>query len=100
MIEFEGGSLRNAIPRESRATLGFRRMSKDTCLETLSSLIKTIQSEYQIHDPGMEVKVESSDFAGGWYVIGRIHNDGQFVFAAHNGVFRMSLMWRISRSFQ
>ncbi|MCB0659609.1 MAG: aminoacyl-histidine dipeptidase [Saprospiraceae bacterium] len=91
LVEFEGGSLRNAIPRESRATLWVPRMSKDTCLETLSSLIKTIQSEYQIHDPGMEVKVESSDFAGGMVcdrkdAIQLINA----VYAAHNGVFRMS----------
>lgn len=56
--ELNGGSLRNAIPRESHATIVVASSSKDTLLNQLNKYAATVQKEYYISEPNMKFAAE------------------------------------------
>lgn len=58
--ELNGGSLRNAIPRESHAIVVVPANSKDAVIAQLNKYAATIQKEYYISEPNMKFVVEVS----------------------------------------
>lgn len=58
--ELNGGSLRNAIPRESHATIVVPSASKDAVIAQLNKYASTVQKEYYISEPNMRFVVEES----------------------------------------
>ncbi len=89
LAHLEGGSLRNAIPRESVARVAV--ISEDEFLSEFEAIKKDIISEFKSLEPNLTISAYKSDGD-----IGEVmKEEDQAIFlhavnAAHNGVFRMS----------
>jgi|TARA_R110000737_G_scaffold223373_2_gene238393 dipeptidase D len=91
LFEFDGGSLRNAIPREAVATIA---VLKDdiTAFETeLANITKTLKVEFQTVEKNLVVVFESMALPSN---VAMSHSDLKKIlnvlYAVPNGVFRMS----------
>lgn len=58
--EVEGGSLRNAIPREAHAKITISKGNEDGFLKFVKDFEATVKSEYATADPGLKISVEST----------------------------------------
>lgn len=88
--EIDGGSLRNAIPRESFATVVVGAGKQDAFTSEFSCRVEAIKKEYMRTDPGMELLLEKADRPEKV-----MHPEDQekilaALYAVPNGVFRMS----------
>ena len=89
LAKLEGGSLRNAIPRESVAEVAV--FTEEKFLSEFEGIKNEIVSEYKSLEPNLRITAEKYDGA-----IGKVMSEkGQTEFlnvmnAAHNGVYRMS----------
>lgn len=89
LSKLEGGSLRNAIPRESVAEVAV--FSEEKFLSEFEQIKNELVSEYKSLEPNLRITVEKYDGA-----IGKVMSEkGQTDFlnvmnAVHNGVYRMS----------
>jgi dipeptidase D len=91
IVKLNGGSLRNAIPRESVAHVLVPKIYEDVFLFESNEIIKDIKNELKTTEPNLQISISNSD---------KIHNKvmpslAQFyflraIYAAHNGVYRMS----------
>ena len=85
-----GGSLRNAIPRESFAVITFEDGQKDAIKKTLAKITGEIQSERKTSEPGMKIDLAPTDD------VSKVMTDTDqtkflnLVYASPNGVDRMS----------
>ena len=61
--ELNGGSLRNAIPRESHATIVIPNALKDAVIAQLNNYATTVKKEYYISEPNMKFVAEPSSSA-------------------------------------
>lgn len=88
--EINGGSLRNAIPRESFATISVADSKKDAFIKKINKISKEIKAEQATVDPNLEIKV--SEVAKPVTVMTTISQNTLLntIYAAHNGVYRMS----------
>ncbi|MBB1150496.1 MULTISPECIES: aminoacyl-histidine dipeptidase [unclassified Myroides] len=89
----KGGSLRNAIPRESVATVVIAQMYDEAFVYDMTQIVEEIKAELHTVDPGLEVIFEKLDEAETPKKV--MPSMAQYFFvrsmyAAHNGVFRMS----------
>lgn len=89
----KGGSLRNAIPRESVATVIIAQMYDEAFVYDMTQIVEDIKAELHTVDPGFEVIFEKLDEAETPKKV--MPSMAQYFFvrsmyAAHNGVFRMS----------
>ncbi len=89
LAKLEGGSLRNAIPRESVAQVAVT--SEEKFLAAFEKMKKDILSEYKSLEPNLSISAEKSNETFSKVMT----NDDQTNFlkvmnAAHNGVYRMS----------
>lgn len=90
LCSLDGGSLRNAIPRESTAVIAISKEEKTAFYQAAEEIIAQIKSEFHTIEQdaswtisetsGLNRVVKHSDFE-------RIVNS---IYAVHNGVFRMS----------
>ncbi len=88
--EIDGGSLRNAIPRESVATVVFRTDKEDLLTTLLNSLSETIKKELITMEPDLQIGLTSAplpESAMPFEVQEQVLNA---LYAAQNGVYRMS----------
>ena len=86
-----GGSLRNAIPRESHATVVVSKANVPSFLSEIEKISEGIVSEYKSLDQDLSIGVEKATNMPEKVM----NSEDQFAFlsaiyAAHNGVFRMS----------
>ncbi len=58
IAELNGGSLRNAIPRESHATIVVPNASKEAVIAQLNKYATTVKKEYYISEPNMKFVAE------------------------------------------
>ena len=88
--EINGGSLRNAIPRESFATVTVDTISKEAFLFETGLLINNLKEEYSTKEPNLNVEI--TEIAAPEKVIELGVQEGliKSIYAAHNGVYRMS----------
>ena len=89
LAELQGGSLRNAIPRESVATVVVT--SEENFLTAIEKAKEGIISEYKILEPQLLITVEKSGNVP--QKVMSANDQALFlkaVYAAHNGVYRMS----------
>lgn len=90
LSSIDGGSLRNAIPRESFSVITLPADQKDGLTEAIKELGSTYQSEYRTTDPDLEVTVEDTllpaNVAADYFMADFV----LAVYACPNGVFRMS----------
>lgn len=90
LATFEGGSLRNAIPREAEAVVAVAKDQLNTFLSTMASFTEVIKMEYRMIEPTLsitlaEVEPPATVLDGADYR--KIVNT---LSAVPNGVFRMS----------
>ena len=90
LITLEGGSLRNAIPRESTAVVAVPKEDKAAFLEAYEEFSATLKAEYALIEKDFKLtitEVKSEDKAVAHADFERIL---QAIYAVPNGVFRMS----------
>lgn len=85
--EIDGGSLRNAIPRESFATIV---VIDDAYLDEFENRAKMIKSEFSIVEPGLSIEIKSCAKPGHVMSLNDQVKLTHAINALHNGVYRMS----------
>ena len=85
-----GGSLRNAIPRESFAVITFEDDQEDAVRETLAKLAAEIQTERKTSEPGLKIDLKPTDNVTQVMTETDQVTFLNLVYASPNGVDRMS----------
>ncbi len=86
IVEINGGSLRNAIPRESFATV----VTNASFKSEIASLINDIKDEYRINEPDLVIVVDEVSGVNSSVGQDDTRKIIQAIFSVHNGVFKMS----------
>ncbi len=86
IVEVDGGSLRNAIPRESFATI----TANPDYLEEFNKRTVEIKNEYVIQDPDLSITIEPINQAAQAMSLKDTSAVTTAIYACHNGVFRYS----------
>jgi dipeptidase D len=86
IVSINGGSLRNAIPRESFATIAVN----PSYLKDLEKRTQAIKEEYSIQDPNLSIRVEPTSQAAEAMSLEDTKKVTTALYALHNGVFRFS----------
>jgi dipeptidase D len=90
MSEINGGSLRNAIPRESVAKLAVPENRVDDFSAYIKKSTAEIQFEFKAVDPKLVIELSKSELPGKVMDIGVQTLMLKAIYTAHNGVYRMS----------
>ena len=88
--EINGGSLRNAIPRESFAKIVIDDVSKKPFLFEIDVLIETIKSEFKSVDPELSIDIKPIETPDKVMNLGVQEGFIKSIYAALNGVYKMS----------
>jgi dipeptidase D len=88
--KIEGGSLRNAIPRESRAVVVVDAVHKDAFESAIEHLISAIGKEFDSIEPELKIVLNPSDLPELVMELEVQQPLLKALRAAHNGVYRMS----------
>lgn len=91
IAEIKGGSLRNAIPRESVAKVIIAEVYDEAFVFDMQQIVNEIKTEFKTTEPNLEVVFEKMDVTPAKVM----PSIAQFYFVramytAHNGVYRMS----------
>ncbi|MHA7058030.1 aminoacyl-histidine dipeptidase [Aquimarina sp. M1] len=89
--KIKGGSLRNAIPRESFATVVVDSIQSEAFEFELNELIFTNKKELSVVDPNLTVELRTVDLPNKVMELGVQEGLLKSLYAAHNGVYKMSL---------
>lgn len=90
VAEINGGSLRNAIPRESVAKIIISEMFDEAYLFDMQEIINDIKAEFKTTEPNLTIEIVKSDLPESIMDLGVQEGIIRAVYAAHNGVYRMS----------
>ena len=88
--EIDGGSLRNAIPRESFTKIALKSSCKDEFATDFAIWAATIKSELSINEPDLSISLEwigTPEKVMPIYVLEKLL---RAIYTAHNGVYAMS----------
>src|SRR5690606_2202039 len=88
--EIDGGSLRNAIPRESKAVVAIDAIHEGAFLMETSELAQTIKKELKTMEPDLQIMVSKCDTPETIMDLGVQEGFTRAMYAALNGVYRMS----------
>ncbi|EDP71865.1 aminoacyl-histidine dipeptidase [Flavobacteriales bacterium ALC-1] len=88
--EIDGGSLRNAIPRESVAVVVFDNDKEDILTNVLHALSETIKQEFKTMEPDLQIVLSETDYQSKVMPFEAQIQLVNALYAAHNGVYRMS----------
>lgn len=88
--EIDGGGLRNAIPRESRANVAVETVHEDAFLMEMSDLAQAIKKELKTMEPDLQIMVSKSETPETVMDLGVQEGLTKALYAAVNGVYRMS----------
>jgi dipeptidase D len=88
--EIDGGSLRNAIPRESNAIIAIDAIHEDAFESETKELADTIKSEFKTMEPDLEIIVSKTQTPEKIMDLGVQEGITRALYAACNGVYRMS----------
>ena len=88
--EINGGSLRNAIPRESFSSVVIDTVSKEPFLFESNQLIKTIKEEFLTLEPNLSIEIKEISSPKKVMNLGVQEGFIKSIYAALNGVYRMS----------
>ncbi len=88
--EIKGGSLRNAIPRESKATVVIDTISTDPFFFEMNELITDIKAEYKNLEPNLSITITATETPNTIMEYGAQEGFIKSIHAALNGVYRMS----------
>tara|TARA_B100001093_G_scaffold453792_1_gene462683 strand:+ start:3178 stop:4623 length:1446 start_codon:yes stop_codon:yes gene_type:complete len=87
IIEIDGGSLRNAIPRESVAQVV---VNDESFLENLDELVADIKNEYAVTEPDLNIEVNSIAIPNSGLSFGNSKEVVDSIYSLFNGVYKMS----------
>ena len=90
IAEISGGSLRNAIPRESNAKVIVASMYDEAFVFDMQEIIGDIKAEFKTMEPNLTIEIEKSDLPSKVMDLGVQEGLLRGIYAAHNGVYRMS----------
>lgn len=90
IASIDGGSLRNAIPRESNAVLAVSNTHREAFLAEMQLLIEDIHTEYKTLEPSLKIEIVAAAMPEKVMDTDAQELLVKSVYAAHNGVFRMS----------
>jgi dipeptidase D len=90
VAEINGGSLRNAIPRESVAKVIVAGMYDEAYIFDMQEIINDIKTEYKTTEPNLTIEIVKSDLPKKIMDLGVQEGILRSIYAAHNGVYRMS----------
>ena len=88
--EIEGGSLRNAIPRESHAVVAIDAIHEDAFLFEMEQISKIIKTELKTMEPELEIIVSKIETPDKIMDLGVQEGFTRALYSAFNGVYRMS----------
>ena len=88
--EINGGSLRNAIPRESVAKVIVAQMYDEAYVFDMQEIINDIKTEFKTTEPNLTIEISKSDLPKNVMELGVQEGILRAIYAAHNGVYRMS----------
>lgn len=90
IAEINGGSLRNAIPRESFAKIIISEIFDEAFVFDMQEVINDIKAEYKTTEPNLKITIEKGDLPAKVMELGVQEGLTRALYAAHNGVYRMS----------
>ena len=90
VAEINGGSLRNAIPRESVAKVIVASMYDEAYVFDMQEIINDIKTEFKTLEPNLTIEIVKSDLPAKVMALGVQEGIIRSIYAAHNGVYRMS----------
>ncbi len=85
-----GGSLRNAIPRESEAFVMIPKDQKDAFKKEVQSRITDISKEYKTMEPNLDIQINDTQVVPFCLDTQVQENLIRAIYTAHNGVYKMS----------
>ncbi len=88
--EISGGSLRNAIPRESNAKVIVASMYDEAFMFDMQEIIGDIKTEFKTMEPNLTIEIVKCDLPSKVMDLGVQEGLIRGIYAAHNGVYRMS----------
>lgn len=88
IAEIDGGSLRNAIPRESFAVI---TITSDDYLQEFNKRVEEIKAEYAISDGNLSISIEPASTPEKVMSIDDVFDVTKALRAVFNGVYRMSM---------
>ncbi|MGJ8592655.1 MAG: aminoacyl-histidine dipeptidase [Aquaticitalea sp.] len=88
--EIDGGSLRNAIPRESNAIVAIDAMNEEAFELEMQELADAIKTELKTMEPNLVIEVSQTDNPKHIMDLGVQEGLTRAIYAACNGVYRMS----------
>lgn len=88
--QIDGGSLRNAIPRESQALVALDAIHEDAFLMEMGEISVTIKKELKTMEPDLQIMVSKCETPKRVMDLGVQEGFTRALYAAHNGVYRMS----------
>lgn len=86
IVSVDGGSLRNAIPRESFAIV----VANPLYLEEFHKRAEAIKAEYHVQDGNLNIQIEATTQASKAMSLPDTKKITTAIYAVHNGVFRYS----------
>ncbi|MCR9183444.1 MAG: aminoacyl-histidine dipeptidase [Flavobacteriaceae bacterium] len=90
IASIDGGSLRNAIPRESNAVIVVSNTHQEAFLAEMQLLTQDIKAEFKSLEPSLKIEITTSKLPKKVMDADAQELLVKSVYAAHNGVFRMS----------
>ncbi|WP_343618541.1 aminoacyl-histidine dipeptidase [Flavobacterium sp.] len=90
ITEINGGSLRNAIPRESTAKVIISQIFDEAYVYDMQEIISDIKAEYKTTEPNLSIEIVKSDLPEKVMDLGVQEGIIRAIYAAHNGVYKMS----------
>jgi len=88
--EINGGSLRNAIPRESQAVVIVAQMYDEAYVFDMQEIINDIKVEFKTSEPNLTILIEKTKLPERVMDLGVQEGIIRSIYAAQNGVYRMS----------
>ena len=90
IAEIDGGSLRNAIPRESKAIVAIDAVHEAAFNSDMQIIISTIKKELKTMEPDLDITIEATETPKNIMDLGVQEGVTRAIYAALNGVYRMS----------
>ena len=90
IAEINGGSLRNAIPRESVAKVIISAIYEGAFQLDMQELIDDIKTEFKTTEPNLTIEITETELPEKVMDLGVQEGLIRAIYAAHNGVYRMS----------
>lgn len=90
VASIDGGSLRNAIPRESNSVIAVVEAKESEWLSSMEKLAGEIKEEFKTTEPNLVIEFQKTEIPARIMEMGAQQQLIKAIYTAHNGVYRMS----------